>query len=248
MVRGISIDRRRTANRGGNRALLDSLVRQDRSAETKAKSLFSLAAAANQSRRSGDAIRVNRLGLTFAPANSDALLALGDLYRDRNDYDGARRLYELLQRNGGSAADSGRERLAALPRQQETPANNRLRPMLRTMPRRPLRLAPYHSQTATRSEPRRPLDGTYVGSGQANGSSSPNCVLGRSAWKSGTASFHSEGADRRLWSGDATFSGTNTIGRPPVVQFWDGKSSGTILKPGQRSCLHVSYFSEDGLP
>jgi serine/threonine protein kinase/peptidoglycan hydrolase-like protein with peptidoglycan-binding domain len=218
-------------------ALLDSLRRARPSAETKAKSLLSLAAAANRSRRSGDAIRLYEMGLTFAPANSDALLVLGDLYRDRNDYDGARRLYELLQRNGGSAADVGRERLATLPRQQETPAKapdaDPTRPALSTAP----------SQTATRSEPRRPLDGTYVGSSQANGSSSPDCGLGTVRLEVRNSRF-SLGRDRQVAvSGDGTFSGTNTIGRPPVVQFWTGRIVGDGIEAEVRdpACTyHVS--------
>jgi tRNA A-37 threonylcarbamoyl transferase component Bud32 len=203
-------------------ALLESLRQARPSAQVKAKSLFTLAAAASQSRRFGDAIRLYELGLTFAPANSDALLALGDLYRDRNDDDGARRLYELLQKNGGSAADRARERLAALPRPPETPA------------KQTATVAPDNASThppgnavpppsAAQREPDRLLDGTYIGASQVSESSSPNCVLGTARLVVRNSKL-SLGWNRQVAvAGDGAFSGTTTIGLPPVVQFWDGR-------------------------
>ena len=144
-------------------ALLESLRQARPSAQEKAKSLFTLAAAASQSRRFGDAIRLYQLGLTFAPANPDGLLALGNLYRDRNDYEGARRLYELLQKNGGSAADRAREQLAALPRPSETPAGQTATVAPdNASTRLPANAVP--PQSATPNEPGRLSDGTYVGS------------------------------------------------------------------------------------
>jgi peptidoglycan hydrolase-like protein with peptidoglycan-binding domain len=223
-------------------ALLESLRQARPSSQAKAKSLFTLAAAASQSRRSGDAIRLYELGLTFAPANSDALLALGDLYRGRNDYDDARRLYELLQKNGSAAADRARERLAAMPRQSETPTKQTATAAPdEAATRLPLNAVP--PQPATRSEPGRVLDGTYAGSGQASGSSSPNCVLGVARLNV----LHGKLALRRdkqiAVAGDGTFSGTTTIGLPPVVQFWNGKAIGDSIEADVRdpACTyHVS--------
>ena len=223
-------------------ALLELLRQARPSSQAKAKSLFTLAATASQSRRSGDAIRLYELGLTFAPANSDALLALGDLYRDRNDHDGARRLYELLQKNGGSAADRARERLAAMPRQSETPAKQTAtaapddattRPPLNAVP----------PQSATRNEPGRVLDGTYAGSVQASGSSSPNCVLGTARLNVLNGKLALRRDKQIAVAGDGTFSGTTTIGLPPVVQFWDGKVIGDSIEANVRdpACTyHVS--------
>jgi serine/threonine protein kinase/peptidoglycan hydrolase-like protein with peptidoglycan-binding domain len=224
-------------------ALLDSLHKARPSAEAKAKSLFSLAAAANRSRRSGDAIRLYESGLTFVPANADALLVLGDLYRDRNDYDGARRLYELLQRNGGAAANVGRERLATLPRQQETPAKGIETGAPDAASTRPTSSGAVLPQTAARSEPGRLFDGTYVGSSQVSGSSSPNCVLGtvRLAVRNSRVSLG--GGRQASVAVDGTFSGTKTLGLPPVVQFWTGKIVGDGIETEVRdpACTyHVS--------
>jgi peptidoglycan hydrolase-like protein with peptidoglycan-binding domain len=223
-------------------SLLESLRQARPSAQAKAKSLFTLAAAASQSRRFGDAIRLYELGLTFAPANSDGLLALGDLYRDRNDYDGARRLYQLLQKNGGSAADRARERLAALPRQPETPAKQTAT-VAPDNASTPPPVAGVPPQSATRSEPGRVSDGTYVGSGQASGSSSPNCVLGtvRLDVRNSKLSF---GRGRQAAvDGDGTFSGTTTIGLPPVVQFWDGKIVGNDIEANVRDPACTYHIS-----
>ena len=172
-------------------ALLNSCGRQDPRPRQKRRACS--AWRQRRTDRDGLAMRsgYTRLGLTFAPANSDALLVLGDLYRDRNDYDGARRLYELLQRNGGSAADVGRERLATLPRQQETPAKDS-----RCRTRRDRRLAPHPR--------RRPLGASQGGrstapmSGQARRTDRVRRIAAsaRFAWKCGTAGFHLEGTDR----------------------------------------------------
>ena len=95
--------------------LLDSLRRGAPPATMRAKSLFTLAAEARHSGRLGDAIRLYEAGLKLLPTNTDGLIALGDLHRDRKDYDAARQVYETVQRSGGSVADIARERLAALP-------------------------------------------------------------------------------------------------------------------------------------
>ena len=126
---------------------------------------------------------------------------------------------------------------------QHCPGNRKLRPKAPDAdPTRPaLSTAP--SQTATRSEPRRPLDGTYAGSSQANGSSSPDCGLGTVRLEVRNSRF-SLGRDRQVAvSGDGTFSGTNTIGRPPVVQFWTGRIVGDGIEAEVRdpACTyHVS--------
>ena len=210
-------------------ALLELLRRARPSADAKAKGVFSLAAGAGRSRRTGDAIRLYELGLTFAPADADALLALGDLHRDRNDYEAARRQYELLQRNGGSAANVARQRLAALPRQQEAPA-------IRTEPAAPdttaSRAPPGSSapQAAGRAGSDRPFDGIYAGTPQVLGYSSPNCVLGtmRLEVRNGKLVFT---RDRQIAvASDGSFNGTNAIGVPPVVQFWTGKIAGDSMR------------------
>ena len=208
--------------------LLDSLRRARPSADAKAKGVFSLAAGASRARRTGDAIRLYEVGLIFAPADSDALLALGDLYRDRNDYEAARRHYELLQRNGGSAANLARQRLAALPRQQETPTN-RTEPAAPDMTASRAQAGSSAPQTTGRAQLDRPFDGVYAGTPQVLGYSSPNCVAGtmRLEVRNGKLAFT---RDRQVAvASDGTFSGTNAIGVPPVVQFWTGKIAGDSM-------------------
>jgi peptidoglycan hydrolase-like protein with peptidoglycan-binding domain/tRNA A-37 threonylcarbamoyl transferase component Bud32 len=207
-------------------ALLESLRRARPSADAKAKAVLSLAAGASRSRRTGDAIRLFELALTFAPADSDALLALGDLYRDNGGYEAARRQYELLQRNGGSAANTARQRLASLPR-QEAPSN-RAEP---AAPDTTTSRAPTNSSAPTGGvESDRPFDGLYAGTSQLLGFSSPNCIASavRLEVRNGKLSF---ARDRQaIVASDGTFSGTNAIGRPPVVQFWAGKIAGNSME------------------
>jgi len=221
--------------------LFESLRRARPSADAKAKAVLSLAAGASRSRRTGDAIRLYELGLTFAPADSDALLALGDLYRDSNGYEAARRQYELLQRNGGSAATTARQRLATLPR-QEPPIN-------RTEPAAPDTITP-RAPTSS-SAPRatgapcwgcpeggawglvasdRPIDGLYAGTSQVLGYSSPNCIAGtvRLEVRNGNWSFARN--RQAAVASDGTFNGANAIGLPPVVQFWAGKIAGDSME------------------
>jgi peptidoglycan hydrolase-like protein with peptidoglycan-binding domain len=202
--------------------LLDSLRRARPSANAKAKGVFSLAAGAIRSRRTGEAIRLYELGLTFAPADSDALLALGDLYRDRKDDDAARRQYGLLQRNGGSAGNTALQRLAALPRQQETPTN-RTEAAAPDTAASQAPVGPSTPQPTGRAESDRPFDGLYAGISQMLGNSSPNCFAGtvRLEVRNGKMLFP---RDRQVAvASDGTFNGTTTIGVPPVVQFWTGK-------------------------
>jgi hypothetical protein len=205
--------------------LLEALRQTKPSADAKAKAVFSLAAGASRSGRTGDAIRLYDLGLTFAPANSDALLALGGLYRDRNDTDAARRQYELVQRNGGPAAETARQQLAALPRQPPPPT-------AQTAPTAPA--APDASASGTpagsaasqatgHTGSDQPLEGLYAGTSQVLGYSSPNCIAGQVRLEVRNSKLIL-GVDRQIAvAGDGSFDGTRAIGRPPVVQFWTGK-------------------------
>lgn len=209
--------------------LLAALRQAKPSADAKAKAVFSLAAGASRSGRTGEAIRLFELGLTFAPANSDALLALGGLYRDENDYDAARRQYQLAQTNGGAAAETARQQLAALPRQQQSPASQ-------TGPAAPgssasgVPAGSAASQATGHAASDRPLDGLYAGTSRVLGYSSPNCIAGQ---------VHLEVRDGRLLLGgdrqvavasDGNFDGTTPIGHPPVAQFWTGKISADSME------------------
>jgi peptidoglycan hydrolase-like protein with peptidoglycan-binding domain/predicted Ser/Thr protein kinase len=211
--------------------LLQALRQAKPSADAKAKAVFSLAAGASRSGRTGDAIRLYELGLTFAPANSDALLALGGLYRDRNDYDAARRQYELVQRNGGPAAETARQQLAALPREQPPPA-------AQTVP-----ASPPATQATGHTASDRPFDGLYAGTSQVMGYSSPNCIPGavRLEVRNGKLLL---GNDRQVAvTSDGTFDGTRPINLPPVVQFWTGKIAGDSMEVDVRdpACrVHLS--------
>ena len=103
-------------------ALLETLRGTTPPAAARAKSLFTLAAEARNARRLGDATRLYEAALKLAPNDADGLLALGDLRRDANDLDAARRAYETLASGRGAAAGIARERLAGLPNQQQ-PSN-----------------------------------------------------------------------------------------------------------------------------
>ena len=99
-------------------ALLEALRREAPSAAARAKSLFRLAADARQSGRTADAVRLYDAALQLAPGDSDGLLALGDLHRDRGEFDAARQSYEKLRQGSGPAAAAALDRLARLPGQQ----------------------------------------------------------------------------------------------------------------------------------
>jgi peptidoglycan hydrolase-like protein with peptidoglycan-binding domain len=208
--------------------LLEALRRARPSADAKAKAVLSLAAGASRSRRAGDAIRLYELGLTFVPADSDALLALGDLYRDSNSYEAARRQYELLQRNGGSAANTARQRLATLPRQEAPTTRTEPAAPDTTTPRAPVGSSAPNATGRVGSD--RPFDGLYTGTSQVLGYSSPNCLAGtvRVEVRNGQLSF---ARNRQVVvASDGTFNGTNAIGLPPVVQFWAGKIAGDSME------------------
>jgi peptidoglycan hydrolase-like protein with peptidoglycan-binding domain len=149
----------------------------------RARSLFTLAAEARNARRFGDAIRLYEAALKLAPNDPDGLLALGDLRRDANDLEAARRAYETLANGHGAAAGIARQRLAGLPNQQQPSSEQTTRDAAtqaaRTQP---------GEQQANRSgdpsarinapthvDPTRPFDGTYTGVRQLTGFSSPTC-------------------------------------------------------------------------
>ena len=96
-------------------ALLETLRGTTPPVAARAKSLFTLAAEARNARRLGDATRLYEAALKLAPNDADGLLALGDLRRDANDLEAARRAYETLASGRGAAAGIARERLAGLP-------------------------------------------------------------------------------------------------------------------------------------
>ena len=76
----------------------------------------------------------------------------------------------------------------------------------------------------------RPFDGLYAGTRQVLGYSSPNCIVAavRLEVRNGKLSF---ARDRQVVvASDGTFSGTNPIGLPPVVQFWAGKIAGDSME------------------
>ena len=203
-------------------ALLAALRQARPSADAKAKALFSLAAGASHSGRTGEAIRLYELGLTFAPANSDALLALGGLYRDKNDYDAARRQYELAQRNGGVAAETARQQLAALPRQQQSPSAQ-AGPAAQDTSASGMPAGSAALRAAGRFGSDRPLDGLYAGTSQVLGYSSPNCTAGQVRLEVRNGRLLLGGGSQLAVASDGNFDGTKPIGHPPVAQFWTGK-------------------------
>ena len=217
MARAFQLATGEPGNGGLTPGLLAALRQAKPSADTKAKAVFSLAAGASRSGRTGDAIRLYELGLTFAPANSDALLALGGLYRDKNDYDAARRRYELVQRNGGAAAETARRQLAALPRQQQSPAGQ-------TGPDPNASASgPAASQATAHTGSDRPLDGVYSGTSRISGFSSPNCMAGQVRLEVRNSKLLLGGDRQVAVASDGSFDGTTPIGHPPVAQFWTGK-------------------------
>ena len=122
--------------------LLDSLRRTPPPAAARAKSLFTLAAEARSAGRSSDAARLYEAGLNLAPTDPDGLLALGDLRRDRRDFDGARQAYSR-----SSAGKAGRQALPA----SGSPAcqiSGRLQTIL------PLKVPRIHLREAATASPR----------------------------------------------------------------------------------------------
>ena len=167
-------------------ALLETLRGKPPAGAARAKSLFTLAAEARNARRSGDATRLYEAALKLAPNDADGLLALGDLRRDANDVEAARRAYETLASGRGAGAGIARERLAGLPKQQP-PSNAQTTddaasqaahsPSGQQQANRssgePVR-APV-VETPTHADPARPFDGIYTGVRQLTGFSNPAC-------------------------------------------------------------------------
>jgi hypothetical protein len=135
-------------------------------------------------------------------------LALGDLLRDRRDFDAARRVYETLERNHGPAAELARERLARLPTQPEAssaPATN----AVRTPP----------SVDAVIG-----FDGTYTGTGQVVGISNPNCRPSLSLTMVVRENKLSLQNATTTVAPDGSFTGYSSIGgSPPISQRLTGK-------------------------
>ena len=100
-------------------ALLETLRGTTPPVAARAKSLFTLAAEARNARRPGDATRLYEAALKLAPNDADGLLALGDLRRDANDLEAARRAYETLA-SGRGAASRYRARASRRPAQAAT--------------------------------------------------------------------------------------------------------------------------------
>ena len=176
-------------------ALLETLRGKAPPVAARAKSLFTLAAEARNARRPGDATRLYEAALKLAPNDADGLLALGDLRRDANDLEAARRAYETLASGHGAAAGIARERLAGLPMQQP-PSNAQTHgrccipggSFARPDNSRPTAQATHQRRstpgdrdrvpvvgTPTHLDPTRPFDGTYTGVRQITGFSNPGC-------------------------------------------------------------------------
>ena len=228
--------------------LLELLRRTTPSAGARAKGLSSLAAEARRAERLGDAVRLYEAALKLAPNDTDGLLALGDLHRDRNDLDAARRVYEAVEQGHGPAANIARERLAGLPNQQ-VPQSARtttgtassgsvgavageqqatregsrdLGPQNNTSGDRPRAPA---AGAQPRADPTRPFDGVYTGLRQVTGFSNPGCRPSISTTitvRENMLSFPNNIAT--MVAPDGSFSAYGSIGgSPPVAQHLTGK-------------------------
>jgi peptidoglycan hydrolase-like protein with peptidoglycan-binding domain len=189
----------------------------------RAKSLFTLAAEARRANRPGDAIRLYGSALQLAPRDTDGLLALADLHRDRGDYDAARRAYETVQRAGGAGADAARERLAALPAVRETPA---VEPAGEAPSSGADTGSAQSSLVISRPDvgAARPFDGVYAGLQQVTGFSSPSCSPSFSVTvtvRDNTLLFQKNFT--AAVAADGSFRGTGSIGLPPMAQSLTGR-------------------------
>jgi peptidoglycan hydrolase-like protein with peptidoglycan-binding domain len=231
-------------------ALLETLRGTTPSAAARAKSLFTLAAEARNARRLGDATRWYEAALKLAPNDADGLLALGDLRRDANDLDAARRVYENLASGRGAVAGIARERLAGLPNQQqlsnaqtthdaasqgarsqggEQQANRSGDPsaQINTGGERDRTPAPKNI------DPARPFDGTYTGLSQLKGFSSPTCRPTRSATitvRDGKLSFLNNVTT--TVTPDGSFSDYGAVAGilPPITQHLTGKIQSGVIE------------------
>jgi hypothetical protein len=216
-------------------SVLESLRHTPPPQAARAKGLFTLAAGARKSGRPADAIRLYEAALKLAPGDPDGLLTLGDLRRDRGDFDSARNSYEELAHGHGQAAVIARERLAGLPGQPVT-AGEQLPGRAGAAPIKPSGEA--DSAAINRPQPTldpaRPFDGVYTGSQQLLGLASPNC----SSDPAVTMTVH----DNRLsYPGkysftapvatDGSFVGYVSIGGlPPVVQTLTGRIQNNAIE------------------
>jgi len=206
--------------------LLDSLRRTPPPAAARAKSLFTLAAEARSAGRPGDAARLYEAGLNLAPTDPDGLLALGDLRRDRRDFDGARQAYGSLERGQGRTAGIARERLAGLPNQR-APSNDTASQGSSHTPSggsNGISSAPI-IRTPPSAETGMPFDGVYSGSQQVTGFSNPGCrsSIPLTVVVRGNKLSFSKDLTVPV-GGDGSFSGYSSIGgTPPVAQHLTGK-------------------------
>jgi tetratricopeptide (TPR) repeat protein/predicted Ser/Thr protein kinase len=199
--------------------LLNSLRRTSPPTAARAKSLFTMAAAARKAERFGDAIRLYEAALKLAPNDPDGTLALGDLRRDRQDFDAARHLYEMLERSRGPAADIARERLAHLPSPVETPT-----PQTTNKPQ-VLTHDESGGQQAISTTPGNAYDGTYTGVRQIVGFGNPNCPSNSSVTivvRENKLSFEND--VKTTVAGDGSFNSYSSIGgRIPISQHLTGR-------------------------
>jgi predicted Ser/Thr protein kinase len=241
-------------------ALLALLQRPPPSAAVRAKSLFTMAAEARRSAHTADAIRLYESALKLAPSDPDGLLALGDLRSDQKDYDAARRAYEAVQRGGGPAANTARQRLAALPAPQpaaevpprtgvagagtSTPSTVGSRAAdLGNADRAAPGIGSVQPGTGTVRaqpgvDPARPFDGAYSGTARLVGFSSPNCAASfnaRMTIADNKVSFRfrtdsSPIATPVATDGSFSESGINIRAVPPLRQSLNGKINGNHME------------------
>jgi hypothetical protein len=200
--------------------LLDSLHRTPPPTAMRAKSLFTMAAAARRAERLADAIRLYEAGLKLAPNDPDGALALGDLRRDRQDFEGARRAYETVGRSHGPAAETARERLAHLPSVPEASD-----PQVTSKPQVPIHDGSGGQQATSTTTPESTYDGTYTGVRQVVGFNNPNCPSSSPVTivvRENKLSFPKDVTT--IVAGDGSFSSYSSIGgRLPISQHLSGR-------------------------
>ncbi len=252
-------------------ALLETLRGKAPPVAARAKSLFTLAAEARNARRLGDATRLYEAALKLAPNDADGLLALGDLRRDANELEAARRAYETLASGHGAAAGIARERLASLPVQQP-PSNaqstddaaSRAAHSLSEL-QQALRSGDTSAQinpggerdrvpvvgTPTHLDPTRPFDGTYTGVRQISGFSNPGCrptLPTTITVRDGRLSYLKEIAT--TISPDGSFSEYGAVAGivPPITQHLTGRiQNGTIEADiSDQNCRYHMSLKKNG--
>jgi serine/threonine protein kinase/peptidoglycan hydrolase-like protein with peptidoglycan-binding domain len=195
----------------------------------RGKALFSLAAVAARGQRPQDAARLYQQGLRFAPRDVDALLALGDVQRTLGDTEAARQSYRTAQQSG--AADSiVAARLASLTIQQspmrpETEAGLQL-----PSPSEPARQEPIPREQVV-VDPSHQFDGTYSGTQNITGYSSPNCRPSSPVTIVVTDNNLRFGQNVTTQvTPDGRFSAYNPVGTPPVAQHLVGTIRGSVIE------------------